>query len=99
MLAHIGEIGDAADIDHADRQRPAKLAHQRAVEHRGKRSALPARRDVGRAQVEHHRDAQPRRQRPPIAELDRQQPLGRMQHGLAMKPDHRDGARAQPVGR
>lgn len=97
IIVDIGEVGDAAEIDHPDRLGAAELAHERTVEHRNERRALPAGRDVGGPQIVDHRNPQPGRERPPVPELDCQRALGRMQHGLAVEADDRNCARAHAV--
>ncbi len=63
LAVDIGDVGDAADIEHGDRMRPVEPVDQRAVKDRHERRALPARRHVGGAEIEHDRNAQPLRER------------------------------------
>ena len=93
-----GHVGDAAEIEHADRMRALELAHQGAMEHRHDRGALPAGGDIGGAEVIDHGDPQPGGERRPIAELDREAAFGPVQDGLAVETDHADRARRHPVG-
>ena len=61
-----------------------------AMKHRHERRALPAGRDVGRAEVVHHRNAEPLRQRRAVADLDGELALRPVEHGLAVEADHGD---------
>ena len=85
VLADPGDVGDAADIHHGDR--PRQVAHQSGVEHRHQRRALPARRDVGAAQVVDHAHAQRPREPCAVADLPGEAPLGPVRDGLAVEPD------------
>ncbi len=81
----IGDVGDAADIDHGDRSVAAQRLRQRAMVDRHEGSALPAGGDVSSAKIVHHRNMDGAGQRQRVADLHRQ-PLGRaMQHGLAVE--------------
>ena len=61
--ADIGDIGHAADIDHHQRPAPALRASAAMIErHEGR--ALPARRDIGAAEIVDHIDAGQPRQLP-----------------------------------
>jgi hypothetical protein len=81
-----------ADIQHRDRMRECQRIRQRAMIDRHQRRALPARRDIGGAEVVHNRDAERLRQRGSIADLHREMAFGAMQNGLAVKSDNIDGA-------
>ena len=93
-----GDVGDAAEIEHADRMRALELADQGAMEHRHDRGALPAGGDVGGAEVIDHGDPEPGGERRPIADLDREAAVGPVQDGLAVETDHSHRARRHPVG-
>jgi hypothetical protein len=67
------------------------------MKYRHHRRALPARGDVGGAEVVDHGNAEPRGERRPVAELHGQSALGPMQHGLAVEAHHGDRARRHPV--
>ena len=56
VRADPGHVGDAADIHHGER--PRQIAREGCVIDRHQRRALPARRDVGAAQVVHHPHAE-----------------------------------------
>jgi hypothetical protein len=92
-------IGDAADIEHRDWMRPRHRIDDGAMKNRHQRSALPAGRDVGGAEIMRHRDAEPFRQRRAIAHLDGEPRLRPVDHGLAMETDHGDIARRDAVVR
>ena len=64
---------------------------------RRQRRALPAGSAIGGAQVVDHVEPREPRQTCPIADLNRQPPLGRMQHGVAMKADDADCRRVEPM--
>ena len=83
-----GHVGDAAEIEHADRMRTLEQAHQGAMEDRHDRGALPAGGDIGGAEVIDHGNPQPGGERRPIAELDREAAFGPVQNGLAVETDH-----------
>ena len=65
----IGDVGDAADIDHDDRPLALQRLRQRAVIDRHKRRALPAGGDVGGAEIMHDRDMDGLGQRRRVADL------------------------------
>ena len=79
--------------------RPRDGLDDGAVEHRHQRRALPAGRHVGGAEVVHHRDAEPLRQRETVAHLDGEAGLRLVDHGLAVKADHGDVGRRDVVFR
>ena len=85
------DVGDAADVDDHDRAGQAALGDERAMIDRHQRRPLPAGGDIGGAEIEDHRQAEPLRQRRAVADLHRQPPLGCMEHGLAMEADEIDG--------
>jgi hypothetical protein len=72
--------------------------HQRPMEDRRQRRALPARGHIGGAKIIDHRNAEPRRQCAAIADLQRQSRLRVVQQRLAMEADHRHFAALQAVG-
>ena len=86
----IGDVGDAADIDHDDRPLALQRLRQRAVIDRHERRALPAGGDVGGAEIMHHGNVDRLRQRRGVADLHRQLLLGPVQHGLAVEADDVD---------
>ena len=90
VAVDIGDVGDAADINHDDRPLPLQRLRQRAVIDRHERRALPAGGDVGGAEIVHHRNMDGFRQRGSVADLHRQLPFGAVQHGLAVKADDID---------
>ena len=93
-----GDVGDAAEIEHADRMRTLELADQGPMEHRHDRGALPAGGDIGGAEVIDHGDPEPGGERRPVADLDREAAVGPVQDGLAVETHHSDRARRHPVG-
>ncbi len=86
----IGDVGDAADIDHDDRPLALQRLRQRAVIDRHERRALPAGGDVGGAEIMHDRDMDGLGQRRGVADLHRHFLRGPVQHGLAVKADDID---------
>ena len=93
-----GDVGDAADIEHArpDAARPARAPG--AMEHRHQRRALPAGGDIGGAEIVDHRDAEPCGERRAVADLDGQAAVRPVQDGLAVEADHCHFARRHAVG-
>ena len=96
-VREIGDIGDAADIDDDERPRPIGRRGQGVMEDRYERRPLPARGDVGGAEVIDDRDCETRSERAAIADLHRQSLRRPMQHRLAVKADDVDVARRQCV--
>jgi hypothetical protein len=92
------DIRDAAEIEHRDRVRPFERRRERLMIDRNQRRPLPARRNVGGAEIKNHRDADLARERRAVAELDGQTLLRPVQDGLAMKPHHVDAAAVDSVG-
>ena len=89
---HIGDVGDAADIDECDRISIAKRRWQ-ATGERGvigghERSALPAQFHIVRTHVEDHGNAGLPCQQRAVAQLHGQRRSGPMQHRLTVKADH-----------
>ena len=66
---------------------------------RSQRCPLPARRDVGGAEIKDHGDAQAPRQSRAVAELNRELPLGPVQNRLAVQTDDIDVCRIDSVAR
>jgi hypothetical protein len=97
LLVDIGQVGDAADVEHGDRPRPVEDADQGAMKDRHHRRPLSAGGHVGGAKIVDDGDAEPLGERRAVAELHRQPPLGAVQHGLPMKADHRDRVRRHGV--
>ncbi len=62
VAVDIGDVGDAAEIEHRDRRLAAQLPDQSAMKDRRQRRALPAGGDVGGAKIINNRNAEPRRQ-------------------------------------
>ncbi len=93
------DVGDATEIEHHDRMRPVERARQRAVEHRNQRRTLPARGNIGRAEIVDHRNAGLARERGPVAELHGQLFLRPVQHRLAVIADDIDAAAVDAVDR
>ena len=86
----IGDVGDAADIDHHDRPFALQRLRQRAMIDRHKRRALPAGGDIGGAEIMHDRDMDGLGQRCGIADLHGHFLRRPVQHGLAVKADDID---------
>ena len=84
----IGDVGDAAEIHHGDRSLAIERLRQRAVIDRHERRALPARGDIGRAEIMHHRDMDGLGERGGIADLHGHSLRRPVQHGLAVKADN-----------
>ena len=84
------QVGDAADIDDDHRPGEPGALHQRPMIDRHQRRTLTAGRDVGRAQVEHHRHAEALRQRSTVADLHRQPTLGCVENRLTVESDEVD---------
>ena len=90
IAVDIGDVGDAADIEHDDRPFALQRLRERAVIDRHERRALPAGGDVGGAEIVHDRNMDRPRQRSGIADLHRHLLGGTVQHGLAMEADDVD---------
>ena len=90
-------VGDAADIEEGGRQL-GHLRRQRAVVDGHQRRPLPAGRDVGGAQVEHHVDAGALGQQAAVAELHRQLARRVVQHRLPVIADEIDLPLVDAVG-
>jgi hypothetical protein len=86
----IGDVGNAADIDHHQRPLTLKRLRQRAMIDRHERRALPAGCDIGGAKIVHHRNMDRPRQRRGVADLDRHFLRRPVQHGLAVETDDVD---------
>ena len=86
----IGDVGNAADIDHDDRAFALQRLRQRAVIDRHERRALPAGFDIGGAEIIHDRDMDRLGQRGGIADLHGHLLRRPVQHGLAVKADDID---------
>ncbi len=86
----VGDVGDAADINHDDRAFALQRLRQRAVVDRHERRALPAGVDVGRAEIMHDRDVDRFRKRRAIADLHGHLLRRPVQHGLAVESDDID---------
>ena len=93
------DVGDAAEIEHADRLRPVKHPHHGAMIDRHQRRPLPAGGDIGGAEIVDHRNAEPARQRGAVAELHREVAIRLVQHGLAVETDNRNVGGGQAVRR
>ena len=88
--AHIGDVGDATDVDHDDRPVEPVPRDERAMVDRHKRRALPARRHVLGPKIRRDLDPEATGQRRAVADLNGQ-PVGRaVQHRLAVEPDQVD---------
>ncbi len=90
VAVDVGDVGDATDINHDDRPLALQRLGERAMVDRNKRCTLAAGGDVGGTEIVHHWNMDGLGQRARIADLDRQLPLGPVQHGLAMKADDID---------
>ena len=86
----IGDVGDAADIDHDDRPVAFQRLRQRAMIDRHEWRALAAGGDVGGAEIMHDGDMNGLGQRRAVADLHRQLLRRPMQHGLAVEADDVD---------
>ena len=86
----IGDVGNAADIDHDHRPFPIQGLGQRAVIDRYEWRALPAGGDVGRAEIMHDRDMYRLGERAGVADLHGHSLRGPMQHRLAVEADNID---------
>ncbi|KIU32699.1 hypothetical protein SR39_14130 [Methylobacterium radiotolerans] len=90
-------VGHAADVEDAEGPVEARRLGQRLVEHRDQRRPLPARLDIGPAQVRYDRDAEPGRQCLAVADLDRDSLVRTVDHGLPVEADHVDLGGGQAV--
>ena len=90
VAVDIGDVGDAADINHDDRPLALQRLGQRAVIDRHERRALPAGGDVGGAEIMHdgNMDRLGQAAASPICTVN--PALGPVQHGLAVKADDVD---------
>ena len=86
----IGDVGNAADIDHGDRSLALQRLGQRAMIDRHERRTLSAGSDVGGAEIMHDRDVDRLGQRRGIADLHGHFLRRPVQHGLAVKADDID---------
>ena len=93
----IGDVGDAADIDHDHRPLALQRLGERAVIDRHKRRALAAGGDIRGAKIMHDRDMDGLGQRRRIADLHGHFLRRPVQHGLAVKADNIDILARKPV--
>ncbi len=87
-LPNDGDIGDAAEVQ--DRHGLAQVVRQGAMIDRHQRSPLPARRDIGAAQIANYRNSERSGERRAVADLPRPAPFRPMRDRVAVKADDRD---------
>ncbi len=97
VAVDIGDVGNAADIDHDHRPLALQRLGQRAVIDRNEGRALPAGGDVGGAEIMHDRDMDGLGERRGVADLHGHLLLGAVQHGLAVETDDIDILRGDAV--
>ena len=88
-------VGDAADIHH--RERPRQVAHEGCMIDRHQRRALPARQNIGAAQVVHHPHAERLGQRRAVADLPGEVLFRPMRDGLAVEAHDIERRSATPL--
>ena len=92
-----GDVRHPADIGDDDVALESGTPHKCLMIKGNERRPLPARGHVGGAEIEHHRDAGAFGQFPAVADLDREPPLRRMEHGLSMESNQLHGLPVLPA--